>query len=364
MPQEEHNIRQTFGLREHPSEFGLEVEMEYREPVEMEDHLEAMDYWKFVNDHSLRGYANELVSRPQVSLKNLPTALEKLDKYFKETLPVESHRASTHVHVNVGNRTLVQVLTMATMWWWLEELAIKATGPEREGNLFCLGLKEANGVTQDIVDTYAGPGRYNVFNQDNRYGALNLMSLRKFGSLEFRCMRSTKDTALLDKWVKMCYTLCEAYKEFGSPNAFMDAVFYRKPEDLLGLMVPGMVDEFRNIPDWREHLKVNVGVLTNFAYGVDWGVDMGKNREPVIIEDDFEDPYPDDYDPDPYVDEPRNNPEPPNRPWFVVADNHLAGAGGVQNEWVRVAERLMEDHEYYINEQGQVAVRPREPREV
>ena len=101
-------------------------------------------------------------------------------------------------------------------------------GPLRKGNRFCLSLREAEGLMATILgfkDCVGGVevnARY-LINQDRqKYSALNVATLRKFGTLEFRGMPGEKDVNRLHTWLNVL----EGIYKWGTTTSIKDTVSF------------------------------------------------------------------------------------------------------------------------------------------
>lgn len=270
------DIRQTYGLREvRLGDVGIELEMEYRtlDLPALDDWDEFGQHWNRNRDGSLRGTNCEYVTRGPKPIYDVSQILHILRPLLSEkALPRVSPRAATHVHVNCQSLTMQQVLVICTAWWWCEQLMVQYFDPTREGNLFCLGIRHASHAPYHFARRRAtghGPDPHHDIFMNSRYAALNLASLAKFGSLEFRCMPSTTNVDAIDKWTHMCYNVCKVHEQYKDASDFMDAVFHKGVKDILGsiFQIGQVVDELVSLPNYERKLQENVPLLVNYAYG-------------------------------------------------------------------------------------------------
>lgn len=178
---------------------GIEIELEGKvSPINM------TSYWCTKPDGSLKNGIEFVMNEP-VPMALLPTALES----FKASLalykmkPETSIRTSTHIHVNVLEYSFRQVYHAVCAYYLLEEILVGTQGKDRIGNLFCLRMKDSNAIPWLIRDALdSGPDQ--TFREDfAKYGALNLCTLLKYGSLEFRFLEAYTDTKKLEFWSRV-----------------------------------------------------------------------------------------------------------------------------------------------------------------
>ena len=299
-------IRQIYGLRDTIGDIGIELEMEYAEqlPTVINGRDQVFNkHWKVGLDGSLRGAGCEYSTRGPRKMGDVPEALEGLKPYLGELFkPRVSSRAATHFHINCQERTMDEVMVITTAWWWCEQLMTQYFDPMRDGNLFCLGVHHANYAPVHFAERKS-KGRMPDPHHDSfmncRYAALNLASLSKFGSLEFRCMPSTTNVRDLDIWSRMCYNVCKVYESYKSPAEFMDAVFHKGAKDILYSIfrIDSVVDELTKRPDYERLLQANIALLVNYAYGGHLFNGVKKKNPPEEmypwaggVDEDFEDP--------------------------------------------------------------------------
>ena len=213
------NVRKVFNKRNVAGEVGIELEFEGR-------RLPASgfeDYWSKQADGSLRGESAEYVLRKPIPRDEVKKALDVLDKTFKDnaTLIHDTFRAGTHIHINVQELTMPQVLNMLTIYFMFESLLIKLCREDRVGNHFCLRGRDAAAMF-DLLYKAVAKGHVQEFTNDMyRYAAVNITALPKFGSLEFRALESSTNWAKLEAWIALHLALKDAAKKFQDPATIL-----------------------------------------------------------------------------------------------------------------------------------------------
>lgn len=186
---------------------GVEIEVEGVDlPNNHNVSKEFTRYWKITEDGSLRGQESwEYVFNTPLSLQDTEKALNILgEEYHRLGSTVDDTvRAGIHVHINVQDLTLNQLMVFFSIYYSLEEVLIRYCGEGRAGNHFCLRAGDAEYMMYALLNAFQ-QGRFAELASDNvRYAAMNVNALFKYGSLEFRTLRSTRDINRIFTWVKV-----------------------------------------------------------------------------------------------------------------------------------------------------------------
>lgn len=213
---------------------GVEIEVEAEDALPME-----VAAWKVERDGSLRGaHATEYVLEKPLSLPATMTAIADLRKALEPVKLTWSFRTSVHVHVNVLNMTKQQLDCFIYSYLLLEEVLVAFCGKHREGNRFCLRVRDAENLVHEL-SRFIGSKEFTFPNRDvYRYSSINLDALRKFGSLEFRGMRGTIDRDVLDVWVNALVRLRSFSMKYRTIHEISDT-FVCTPDDEFLEMVFG-----------------------------------------------------------------------------------------------------------------------------
>lgn len=274
-----------------PGDVGIEIEVEGKKPLP----FVAEGPWRCKADGSLRYNGMEYVTKSPIrvcnnKIKKIELLTNKLEKKEFEVIH-NSPRSSVHVHVNVMRHTPTEVWNFVTAYWLLENLLMKYCGEDyREGNLFCLRLKDAEDLLTVAKDSFKRDIPFDLFKelggQGNRirYSSMNLAALPKFGSVEFRGMRGTIDPIIIDEWSTELFNLSENIKKFSDPGHLMD-VYYglQNKEDFLKMLFSNnFVNKIKTFSkDWTDLIEDNEDLLCEIAYNHDWD-EWGKRADKAI----------------------------------------------------------------------------------
>jgi hypothetical protein len=182
-------------------EVGIEIECEGKNMVPVD-----FGGWKTEDDGSLRGHfpdsrAEYVLAKP-IMAKEVQEKVDFLRTELKEATLDFSFRTSVHIHINVQDLTEAQVMNFVYTYLLLEEPMVNFCGRERKGNRFCLRIADAEGIIGYYSKMFAKGLAYimAVNENDLRYAGINLASLKKYGSIEFRSMRGCMDAETLHIW--------------------------------------------------------------------------------------------------------------------------------------------------------------------
>lgn len=198
--------------------FGIEVECEGKN-VGMFD-AGILNDWAPHKDGSLRQWQGhepcEWVFNGPANYDRSVKRVHALFDYFEKNKARlhTSNRTSIHVHFNMGDKTTYQLVNLYILFTILEDLLDGYCGEDRNGNLFCLSSRHAEGQLRWVEDSIFKNYRFK-YNEGWRYCSLNLASLNKFGTVEFRGMRGLDNREELLAWLSIlnelvnyaCYTM-------------------------------------------------------------------------------------------------------------------------------------------------------------
>jgi len=223
---------------------GIEIEMEnYR------NLGRNLLYWNYTGDGSLRDNGVEFVSRILGSRDIIPSLLE-IEPWLKVCR--DSWRAGIHVHVNVANLTVEQVMSVCKLYALMEPLIFAWEGNDRDKNNFCPpwstipthpeALAAAVATIRELTPTKRADPDENLriltrhLGGLHKYTALNLGCILRFGSIEFRLMRSTQDTNKIAQYVQLCAAIVNTGAESvdSSPLDLLSGAGADHVIDLLG----------------------------------------------------------------------------------------------------------------------------------
>jgi hypothetical protein len=158
--------------------------------------------WSPRSDGSLRNGGIEVVSIPIKGVW-IRRALKLIYATIKGV--VFSNRTSIHIHLDVRALTQKQLTALILVYLAVESLLYKFVGKDRDQNIYCVPLYTTT-LVKSLVD-WVNKSLDKVNMGHHRYAGLNLDSLRKFGTLEFRHLHGTNDTTKVVNWINLIFKI-------------------------------------------------------------------------------------------------------------------------------------------------------------
>jgi hypothetical protein len=198
-----------YGGERHYGEFGVEIETESLKKYEYPD----LKFWDCVKDNSLRNYGVEYVLKAPMDQAQFSHALNEFSVCNKRFSFLRNEvSTSVHVHLNFLNDSFLTLANFFTAYALVENLLVVYSGPDRLSNLFCLPMRDAEGVVTSIQ------GILNAVNKKMwksvgthpdyvKYGGINTAPLNKLGTIEIRTFRGETDTKIIGSWIDLLMKL-------------------------------------------------------------------------------------------------------------------------------------------------------------
>lgn len=273
-------IQQIIGTRIVDGDIGLEIEVEGRDLPPMQDNK----YWRTEEDGSLRGESIEYVFKRPLAIKKVREALKSLSDAYEryESEVGESFRAGTHVHVNCQSLNVVELFNFITLYIIFENLLIKGCGKNRMGNLFCLSTSDAEYILSGLRTALKNTNKtknighlIQFFKQGEeiRYSSINLNALVKYGSLEFRSMKSTPNMDEIFNWVEVLHAIKVSALKFENPVQIMTEFSSSGVDKFMSNCLGIFAKKYSNLSnDYRADVLCGVRNAQEIAFAIDWAV--------------------------------------------------------------------------------------------
>lgn len=251
--------------------YGVEIEVEGSSLPNPEYSIPG---WRIEEDTSLKTEeAWEYVTDGPDTLAGIRSRLDTLSRKFVDcdSTIYDSVRAGVHVHMNVQTWDMKRVMTFAMCYYIMEDIFLKWCGDNREGNLFTLRTKDAEYVLFKLLEMLKTRNLKVLETDIIRYASLNYLSLFKYGTIEFRGMRSTPDLDTIYKWVEIIDELRTTSQLFNSP---MDVVTSMSGDGELGFIKKLFPTNWQLLLAGNDRYQVGVRQACRrvqmLAFGVDW----------------------------------------------------------------------------------------------
>ena len=211
------SIKDVLKIPSVKGEIGVEIEVE-ADGLPHRDSVSA--YWKVEADSSLRGESCEFVLKKPLDLPEVRVALENIENAYKSygTSVRDTYRAGVHIHINVQDLTPRQLVNYVTLYYMLEEVLLSYCEKNRVGNHFCLRMVDASYLLEMLTRAIKEADLSILNTEDLRYASMNLTSLFKYGSVEFRALESTKNFNKIEVWAGVLKSLKDYAKTVKAPT--------------------------------------------------------------------------------------------------------------------------------------------------
>ena len=185
-------ISSIFRKEPRRGEWGIEIEVENKD-FTLFENLEGRQFkhWNLVSDGSLRN-GMEFVGKNIIQNRDhLLVALKEIDD-LKLSI-VSNPRAGVHIHSNCTNMTLRQWINYIILYLALDPVIVLYGGKDRVGNHFCLRPTDAEYFILTLRSAIQKRNWGSLRTDNIRYCSINLLSMFKFGTVEFRSLQTPKD---------------------------------------------------------------------------------------------------------------------------------------------------------------------------
>lgn len=255
-------------------ELGVEVEVEGRR---LPQHSKL---WKGEYDGSLKyDHSREFVLRKPLTLLGVYQAVKELGQEFKDNRTVvdDSIRAGVHVHVNMQDSTKNELFNLITLWAVFEDVLLDRCGAYRKGNLFCYPLSRSDNVWEVMMKA-GGDSRYlhNFASDEYRYCAINVASLHKYGSLEFRAMRTPRNVSEIYQWAKLLLSMKKFSAKFDNPIHMLNKLDEVGIDKFYDMVFKGFDNYLTRSKDLGKRINDGYLIANAIAYSSDWVVECEK----------------------------------------------------------------------------------------
>lgn len=216
------------GLMVSNSKVGVEIEIQTNSGAESFRDTA----WSAVPEGSIRGF-EIVLSRPlsgALLVEALDDAEEKINTLRGDNK--FSEMTSTHVHIDIRDMEVDQLLNFLTLSIMFENVLYSYVAEHRSKNHFCLRTNDCTDVLERldklVKAKVAGNLTHRTFSElfsveSVKYAGINLSSIARYGSLEFRMHHGTGTANEIIRWVNILLSLKEyAMGEGRTPTNILD----------------------------------------------------------------------------------------------------------------------------------------------
>jgi len=156
--------------------------------------------WRCIPDGSLRNNGVEYVFDGPIGGSGAQKRVEKLALALTNQ-GTFGYRTSVHVHMDARDMLWSSVCDLVTLYAMVEPYLFSICGQEREESIYSLSLYRGQNQIQNLLRIFeAGPDSLQEPSW-TKYSAINLLSLRERGAIEFRGHRGTSNCYVLTNWI-------------------------------------------------------------------------------------------------------------------------------------------------------------------
>ena len=222
-------------------------------------------FWEMHRDDSLKDHGQEFTFRVPLFGIDAYNAIQWLMDQAQKNKYKCSSRCGIHVHLDVREMETSQWVGFVILYTILEPILFNWIGDNRENSIYCLpfykadeSLREACACVRAALDDDTKDTSTILRTAKNfaRYAALNLQALAKFGSVEFRHLKTTHDFERVHNWINMIMCLRTATERFPTSDGAILALAQRLPaEEFLRLVFGEKLADRLWTPDVPNLLK-------------------------------------------------------------------------------------------------------------
>lgn len=193
---------------------GVEFEFEKVNTFLPEDQAWTR-YWTIKRDGSLHDAGMEFVFAQPWFGADAVNAIKFLTEHAKAKKYKATIRTGLHVHIDCRDMNLDELARLCTLYALFERAIYRYVGNNRDENVFCLPWYKADAVSL-IANNIVSDNQFRSLKDrasdlaEEKYGGLNLDSLARFGSVEFRHALTTTDFDWIIRWINICLSFKKA----------------------------------------------------------------------------------------------------------------------------------------------------------
>lgn len=161
--------------------------------------------------------------------KAIISALDELEQIINTERADYSNRTSVHVHIDIRDMSVDQLFNMLYFYIYCEKAIFNYVGEGREENNYCIPWWKTEELKTHLYNIYqaleednSDQIQYILNEQMNKYSALNLRAITRFGSVEFRHHYGTHDKHRILEWINILMSLKKQAMEVDHTHVSFD----------------------------------------------------------------------------------------------------------------------------------------------
>jgi len=171
---------------------GVEIELE-----QFRGEGRGLTYWRMEHDGSLRDGGVEFVLQQPLTGHDLELALSEINQVINNSRFDSNHRCSTHVHIDVRDLSLEHLRKIVFIYSMFERFVYDLVEESREHNFYCAPMYSSLQNRRRIAQSFGEK----QFGGCPKYSGLNLRTVEKYGSLEFRMHEGMHKDTDIKRWI-------------------------------------------------------------------------------------------------------------------------------------------------------------------
>lgn len=261
-------------------EVGIEIELEGRNI----NHKPCVT-WAVERDASLKGEDTaEFVFKKPLKFNEVGKAIAKLKRRLVNSTLLPSVRCGVHVHINVQDMELHDLAKFVTCYMVVEDLLLDVCGEGRQSNLFCLKGCEAEYMVGQAAKFFKDGEIHHIQTDAIRYSGINLAAIAKYGSVEFRSLRTPSNLTDINPWVKALKGIKDVSQEWATPADIISGYSGFDKADFLKKVLPTYAEQLMSTTGWEKKLQRGMRSAQDLAFSQTWVPEV---VEPPMDEEEF-----------------------------------------------------------------------------
>jgi hypothetical protein len=186
---------------------GVEIEAESVSDYDLPEEVES--YWNITEDGSLKDNGAEFVFRSPLRGASIVHALEVIEEHLSSIGAICNGRTGLHVHMDARGMSTDELSTLAVLYALTERPLFAFAGADRLNNVFCRPVTESCEISifKALYAAHSDDDYTHALDSARKYSAMNLESVRRLGSIEFRMHYGTYKAKRILLWINILMSL-------------------------------------------------------------------------------------------------------------------------------------------------------------